>query len=430
MAYHARFSAYGVRREMLLGHEPQWNPLRAMAAVDELVKQVAAGTWHPDAPAATSAPDLDATDPQVRELMSDWLALGVAGRKPATQADLTWRVSKHLLPYFYAEVQGYTADGQIKYGRPYRWSDITSARVDAYVAHKHQEREAILAMRQRVAEGLDPETLRGEELWRWRWYGATSKGLGITSINSTLATLRSITAYGRRTYPGIHAWDPAERASAGRSTPLRQWLQPDQVAAMVDAAVFMDKHERQDRTMGRESAVCALLFAGLRNQELGGLRMRDVDFQEGILRVHDAKTAAGRREVDMAPRLREALVPWIEIRKSQGARANDWVWPRGVSGDRRDRSSVQRRLFDPVVLRADKLLEARGQVPMPDQFRPHDARRTFCSMLARLEDITYVQRQMGHSSAEMTLEVYAQSSGRRHQEDPRLRAWFIPSDEQ
>jgi integrase len=50
-----------------------------------------------------------------------------------------------------------------------------------------------------------------------------------------------------------------------------------------------------------------MLFAGLRAEEVGGLRWRDVDLANGRLKIGRTKTDTGMREVDILPVLRDEL---------------------------------------------------------------------------------------------------------------------------
>ncbi len=54
---------------------------------------------------------------------------------------------------------------------------------------------------------------------------------------------------------------------------------------------------------------------------------------------------------------------------------------------------------------------------------PHSLRRTFCSLLFALgEPHSVVMREMGHTDAKLTLNVYAQVMDRDEKENERLRA--------
>jgi hypothetical protein len=60
---------------------------------------------------------------------------------------------------------------------------------------------------------------------------------------------------------------------------------------------------------------------------------------------------------------------------------------------------------------------------MPEGLTPHSLRRTFASLLFAVgETPPYVMRQMGNTSANLTLSIYARTMDRRDGEPERLRA--------
>jgi hypothetical protein len=70
---------------------------------------------------------------------------------------------------------------------------------------------------------------------------------------------------------------------------------------------------------------------------------------------------------------------------------------------------VRRNILGPVARHASSQLIERGLPPLP-QITPHSLRRTYVSimLLATNFDIAYVQSQVGHAQATMTLDVYNQ----------------------
>jgi integrase len=60
---------------------------------------------------------------------------------------------------------------------------------------------------------------------------------------------------------------------------------------------------------------------------------------------------------------------------------------------------------------------------MPEGLTPHSLRRTFASLLFAVgEAPPYVMGQMGHTTANLTLSIYARTMDRRDGEPERLRA--------
>src|ERR671915_2043876 len=87
----------------------------------------------------------------------------------------------------------------------------------------------------------------------------------------------------------------------------------------------------------------------------------------------------------------------------------------------------------PALRRADELRAQRGLPALPPGVTVHTLRRTYVSlMLAAGADLRWVQGQVGHEDAKMTLEVYTQVLQRKDRElyteaFDRLMADAIPS---
>ena len=70
-----------------------------------------------------------------------------------------------------------------------------------------------------------------------------------------------------------------------------------------------------------------------------------------------------------------------------------------------------------------------GVEPLPDGLTPHSLRRTFASLLFAIgEPPPYVMAQMGHTTANLTLAIYARQMDRRDGEPERLRELLAGCD--
>jgi integrase len=68
-------------------------------------------------------------------------------------------------------------------------------------------------------------------------------------------------------------------------------------------------------------------------------------------------------------------------------------------------------------------LASDGFEPLPAGLMPHSLRRTFASLLFAIgETPPYVMAQMGHSTPNLTLAIYARQMDRRDGEPERLKA--------
>jgi integrase len=235
---------------------------------------------------------------------------------------------------------------------------------------------------------------------------------------------------------------------------VRDWLEPDEVMTQFEAAEEVDDPVRPEterkacevrrlrdqegltinqiaqqlkmseggvcwlharhkpRIVSRRRAIIATLSAsGTRNTELCLLRWQDFDFQRSKIRIPASKTNRGVREIDMTPWLREQLLAY---NASLGeVRPEDPVFPTR-NGSFRNKGNLNRRVIAPVQRAAAALRSERGLAPLPTGMSAHVFRRTYITLMAEAgAPITYVQDQVGHESARLTLEIYARVSRSR-----------------
>jgi integrase len=154
------------------------------------------------------------------------------------------------------------------------------------------------------------------------------------------------------------------------------------------------------------------VLSGLRQGELLALHWADIDFDREVIHVRRAlnrqrqeaspKTSHSLREVVLMPALAKALSHHREA--SQFRKPDDYVFTtRG--GTPLHWANISVRALKPALRRA-------GLSPI----RWHDLRHTFASLLiAGGANITFVSRQLGHSSSQITLSVYAHLLDREEQ---------------
>jgi integrase len=289
------------------------------------------------------------------------------GLSDAGKATLRWVISNHLLPAFASR----------------RLDQITVEDVDRYRLGK-------------VREGK----------------------LGVTSINKTLATLAAIleTAVEYELIDRNPARGRRRRLPA--VAPRRLWLdRADHIAALLDAASKLDARAKVCRGQ-RRALLATLTFAGLRIGEALSLRWRDVDLARGTLTVRVAKTDAGIRVVNILPVLSDELG---DYRARIDPPADAFVFGT-ATGRRQGATNVRRRVLAKAVKYANAALVKDGDEPLPDGLTPHSLRRTFASLLFALDETPpYVMAQMGHTTPNLTLAIYARQMDRRDGEPERLR---------
>jgi integrase len=327
-AWAIRFYAYGKRRYVTLGSaEDGWNRERADAELRHVLADVERGLWRPHEPELVEAPT---EVPTFHEFASEWLATREFELKPRTFEDYRWALTHHLLPFFAG----------------HRLGAIRVEDVDRYRAAK-------------VREGrLSPNI-----------------------INKTLTRLAQILEVAVEY--GYLDRNPARgrRRRLKATKPRRAWLEPEQVAPLLDAAGAIDaERTRSDDPGGRRAMLATLTLAGLRIGEALALRWRDVDLASGRLVVGEAKTDAGRRTVDLSPALRDELA--AHKTRTKHPESGDLVFCTRT-GQPQNRNNVRRRVLVAAAKRANERLSNNQSeiTALPEALSPHALRHTFASLL-------------------------------------------------
>jgi integrase len=165
--------------------------------------------------------------------------------------------------------------------------------------------------------------------------------------------------------------------------------------------------------------LCALR-TGMRLGELLAVEWRDLDFDARLISVRRAwvggatttpKNRKGRK-IDMSVKLAETLRALRTAQRKRAWQRNEvppetvFVMPdlirldgeerKHITGGRVDGDNLRRRVFGPLC--------AKAQVP---EIRIHDLRHTFASrLIANGESLAYVRDQLGHSSIQVTVDIY------------------------
>ena len=368
-----RFRAYGRREYVTLGTaEEGWTRAKAETELQNILADVRRGIWQPPVVEVVQVPR---AMPTFHEFASEWFERQTLeggqrgeGLSEAGKAALGWVISNHLLPAFALR----------------RLDQITVEDVDRYRLGK----------------------VRGGKL-------------SATSINKTLATLAAILESAVE-YELIDR-NPARgrRRRLPATAPRRSWLdRADHIAALLDAAGQRDQKAKVCRGQ-RRALLATLVFAGLRIGEALSLRWRDVDLARGTITVRDAKTDAGVRVVNILPILRDELGAY---RARLEPTAVALVFGT-ANGHRQGATNVRRRVLSKAVEQANRRLAEDSTEPLPEGLTPHSLRRTFASLLFAIgETPPYVMAQMGHTTPNLTLAIYARQMNRRDGEAERLKA--------
>jgi integrase len=453
-AFQLRFRDKG-RRERVTLHERRdcrcgcgggWNERTAAVELDNILAKIRAGVWRKRV--VTRAPSVTRM-PTFHEYASAWLQAkisGTIGDRPIdanTEADYRWRLRKHLLPAF----------------AKYRLDEIDAAACQAFKASKLKEAAELRAAIEAGATIRD----RG---------GRQARPLGPNSIRKLIACLAAI--LDEAIEDGFIDRNPARgrRMRVKVPKPPRTFLEMDELVALTDAADAQDVQpvrvakahlggvtpttakvaqllaegrrgteiaaelglakstvgwhikrlgiQGSREYVGRRAIVATLGGAGLRASELCDLKQGQVRLHDpsgSRLRIGDAKTEAGVREVQVSPDLVDELVAHLDrLRRAgrpMGPEAH--LFP-NVRGGRLSRQRVSRIVGEASRLATERLVK-RGLPPLPNT-TPHSLRRTYVSiaLLANNFDVLWVMGQVGHADSKMTTDVYAQLQQRVRRE--------------
>lgn len=185
----------------------------------------------------------------------------------------------------------------------------------------------------------------------------------------------------------------------------------DEQPAAIQPFTHSEAHRFLEVVMERQPEyhaffLCALR-TGMRLGELLALQWGDIDFGGRFIevrrnlvgrRVTSTKNTS-RRRIDMSLKLTEKLLEHQRRAKALslkgGRKLPSWVFTT-PEGKHLDGDNLRTRVFYPLVEGA-KLRD----------IRLHDLRHTFASLLIQNgEPLTYVKEQMGHSSIQVTVDVY------------------------
>jgi len=220
---------------------------------------------------------------------------------------------------------------------------------------------------------------------------------GVTppTLHKVLTTLGAILKYAvRMRYidynPAREIEKPKGKSVYGEKDELVV-LTPEDIRELLEAA-----GDQKDRIL-----FMTAVLTGMREGELLGLQWGDIDWANRQVHVrrtynhgrfYDPKSKAARRKIDLAPELVRSLKQW---KLACPIGELDLVFPT-EAGTPEDAANMLKRRFFPALRRA--------KLP---KIRFHNLRHTYASLLIdQGENPKYIQTQLGHSSIQLTMDVY------------------------
>jgi integrase len=279
------------------------------------------------------------------------------------------------------------AEGSVLSSRDRRYKPST---IRAYRRALGLDPEQRLRAPVRVVEALGDLKLTDVDKHAIRGYADLLRGDGWdpSTIANQLDTVRVIFRVARDR--DELAIDPFAGVKLAKPTGRRE-----RIAQPAEAAALLEALEEEDRPLW--ATYC---YAGLRRGEARALRVAELVFDQGVIRVRrgwddvegaqDGKTDNAARDVPIVGLLRGELLRHLA---RTGRRGDELVF--GEDGVPFSPSTTRRRALE--------AWQAAGLEPIT----PHEARHTFASLLiAAGVDIKQVSEYMGHSSIQITADRY------------------------
>jgi len=237
-----------------------------------------------------------------------------------------------------------------------------------------------------------------------------AKDLSRNTIRNALCVVRGM--FNQAIESGLLESNPAARL--GRFTRTAKTAETTGVALTpAEVEDFLDA--TRDVCSEYYALFLTALRAGLRRGELVALQWGDIQFGKDendanrfiivrhnyVRREHTTTKSKKSRRVDLSRELRKALIELRDKRlldaflKGKNDISDEWVFP-SPEGSILDPDNLYHRYFQPVVTNAGLR-----------KIRLHDLRHTFGSLLIQNgASIVYVKEQMGHSSIQVTVDIY------------------------
>jgi integrase len=235
--------------------------------------------------------------------------------------------------------------------------------------------------------------------------GLLRAGLAKKTVSNVRGVLHTCLQGAMEDLPDLLPSNPAAfrgglrlRASLGERRAKAKALTAPELQALLAAA--------RTRVPDRYPVMRFMAGAGCRPGEALGLQWQDLDLEAGHALIRRAVTegrveptkTGHERQIDLGPGLVLELQAWDAASKAQalatGSPRGPWVFSRAS---------------EPPGLRAleDDFHAAARAAKIAPWHTPHHLRHTYASLsLAAGESIYYVQRQLGHATIQMTVDLY------------------------
>lgn len=220
-------------------------------------------------------------------------------------------------------------------------------------------------------------------------------GMSIVTLRKTLVMLNQVMAYAvRHKFISNNPCRDIEKLRKNGKTEKTEIsiLKPDEIKSLLQNT-GNPKYEMLFRLA---------IFSGAREGELLGLKWSDIHWEDSQIEIErtfnegafqEPKTETSYRKIDIGQNTMSELKKWKVACPPNDL---DLVFP-NEAGKPMNHNNMVNRHFKPAMVAANI-----------EKIRFHDMRHSYASlMLHQGESIKYIQKQMGHSSPTVTLNIYS-----------------------
>ncbi|NLD38803.1 MAG: site-specific integrase [Desulfatiglans sp.] len=236
----------------------------------------------------------------------------------------------------------------------------------------------------------------------------TERGASIPHIKKSLIMLNGIMKYAVRQryidYNPVQDVEKPKGHSRYNESDEMDIFRPDEIRQLFD----------NTEGLKYKTLFMVAVMSGARQGEILGLKWADIDwynsqliikrtFQHG--RFYEPKSETSKRKIDIGPTVMTQLKKWKLASKPNDL---DLVFS-NEEGMPIDKNNLVKRYYEPALRRAGLR-----------RIRFHDLRHTFASLLIdQGEHPKYIQNQLGHSSINVTMDVYGHLMNTVNQESAK-----------
>jgi len=217
-------------------------------------------------------------------------------------------------------------------------------------------------------------------------------GVSQATVSLTLSALRGVLQTAFR-MEMLSAEDLMRVTSVKPNRAVAQNLPPGRALSKIEVELLFATCDGGAPSDVRDKAILALLFgAGLRREEIAELKTANLDLLEGYVRFRGK--GQKERQVPLPEGSIKALKAWLDLR---GSKQGQLFFP----VNKASRIVRESRHITPQTIY--NVLKKRSLQAGIKRCSPHDARRTYTSnMIDLTQDLSLVQKLLGHSSVETT----------------------------